>query len=69
MNHQSPPPVPPVKPTGRKLARMLGFGSNAEEQGFLSNGSGAEVGHFEITGILKDGEKCIAPLHAFFSTE
>lgn len=57
MNHHSPPPVPPVKPTGRKLARMLGFGRNAEEQRFPSSGSGALAGPSEISGVLKDEEK------------
>lgn len=58
MNHQSPPPVPPVKPTVRKLVRMLGFGRNAEERGcFPSNGSGAPSDPLEISGVLEDGEK------------
>ena len=57
MNHQYPPPLPPVKPTGRKLVKMLGFGRNAEKQGFPFDGSGAPAGPFEISGILKDGEK------------
>lgn len=67
MNHQSLPPVLPVKPSGRKLVRMLGFGRDAEEQGFPSHGSGA----LEISGILEDWEKKrrIAPPHAFFFTD
>lgn len=57
MNHQSPPPAPPIEPTAAAGRRMLGFGSNAGEQSSPSHGFGAPPSAFEISGILKDGQK------------
>lgn len=62
MSLQSPPPV---KPTGRKLVGMLGFGSNAQEQ-FLPP---MVQGPLEISGIPKGREKENAPLQLFISPE
>lgn len=56
MNHQYPPPASPVEPTAA-AGRMLGSGSDTGEQDSPSHGFGAPPDAFEISGILKDGQK------------
>lgn len=62
MSHQSPPPVPPVKPTGRKLWGCWALGA------MLTSRSSPPMaqGPLEISGILRDGEKENASPHFIF---